>query len=130
MHLLLIQIVVVLFALYAAGRAVGRFRRSTIGLSELLLWLGFWAAAGVLVLVPEITQRLAGVLGVGRGADAVFYLSLVGLSYAFFRLYLRLRQLEQQITVLVRKLALQQPLESGAPAPEGPGPGAPANRKQ
>lgn len=108
MHLILIQIVVVLFSLYAAGRTVGRFRKGTISLVELIVWLTFWIAVGILVLVPEMTQKLARVLGVGRGADAVFYISLVGLSYAFFRLYLRLRQLEQQLTLLVRKLALQE----------------------
>jgi hypothetical protein len=99
---------VVLFALYAATRALGRFRRRTIGLAELILWLAFWAVVAVLVLVPDITQWFANLLGVGRGADAVFYLSLVGLCYAFFRIYLRMRHLEQQLTVMVRKLALKE----------------------
>lgn len=108
MHLILIQVLVVLFAFYAAARAVGRFRRGTISVGELILWLAFWLAVGVCVLVPDITQRVARLLGVGRGADAVFYISLVGLSYAFFRLYLRMRHLEQEITLLVRKLALKE----------------------
>ena len=119
MHLILIQVVVVLFALYAAGRAVGRYRKGTIALSELALWLGFWVAMGVLVLKPQATQRLAYWLGVGRGADAIFYLGLVGLSYAFFRLYLRMRHLEQEITLLVRKLALQTATEPKAKAGTG-----------
>jgi hypothetical protein len=115
MHLILIQVVVVLFALYAAARAVGRFRKGTIGLGELVLWCGFWLAVGVVVLVPEMTQRVARILGVGRGADAVFYLSLVGLSYAFFRLYLKIRHLEQQLTLLVRKQALKEAAEEREP---------------
>jgi hypothetical protein len=108
MHLLLIQFLVVAFSLYAGTRALARFRRGVIGLTELGVWLLFWLAVAVCVLVPDITQRVARLLGVGRGADAVFYLSLVGLSYAFFRLYLRLRLMEQQITVLVRRLALKE----------------------
>ena len=86
MHLILIQVVVVVFALYAAVRTMARFRKGVISLVELLLWVGFWIAVGILVLIPEITQKLARILGVGRGADAIFYVSLVGLSYAFFRL--------------------------------------------
>ncbi len=113
MHLILIQVVVVLFACYAAARAVGRFRKGVISASELLVWFGFWLAVGVCVLVPQVTQWFANLLGVGRGADAVFYVTLVGLSYAFFRLYLRLRHLEQQLTVLVRQLALKD-----APKPD------------
>jgi hypothetical protein len=108
MKLILIQIIVVPFAVYAATRAVGRFRRGTLSLFELILWCLFWMAVAVCILVPQITQLFADLLGVGRGADAVFYVSLVGLSYAFFRLYLRLRQTEQQITLLVRKLALKE----------------------
>jgi len=107
-HLILIQVVVVLFAFYAGTRAVGRFRKGTIGTTELILWLLFWMGAGFCVMVPNITWSLARLLGVGRGVDAVIYLTLVGLSYAFFRLYLRLRQMEQQITLLVRKLALKE----------------------
>jgi small membrane protein len=114
-HLILIQVIVVLFAFYAGTRAVGRFRKGTIGTTELILWLFFWMAAGFCVLVPNITWSLARLLGVGRGVDAVIYLTLVGLSYAFFRLYLRLRQTEQQITLLVRKLALKE-----APKPDEP----------
>lgn len=108
MHLILIQVAVVLFAAFAATRVLGRFRRGIIGLGELLLWGLFWLAVGIGVLVPDLTQWFARLLGVGRGADAVFYLSLVGLSYAFFRICLRTRHLEHQITLLVRKLALKE----------------------
>jgi hypothetical protein len=106
--MLLIQVLIVGFALYALGRTLMRFRRHTIALGELLLWSGFWAAVGVFVMAPGITQWFAGILGVGRGADAVFYVSIVALSYAFFRIYLRSRQLEQQLTLLVRKLAIEK----------------------
>jgi small membrane protein len=108
MHLLLIQVVVVLFSLYAATRALARYRKRTIGWGGLVFWILFWLAAAVCVLVPDLTQRFARVLGVGRGADAVFYVSLVGLSYAFFRLYLRIRLLEQELTLLVRRLAIKE----------------------
>ena len=108
MHLILIQVAVVLFSIFAATRVLARFRRGVIGLGELLLWGLFWLAVGIGVLVPDLTQWLARLLGVGRGADAVFYLSLVGLSYAFFRTYLRICHLEHQITLLIRKLALKE----------------------
>jgi small membrane protein len=104
--MLLIQIIVVLWAVYAGVRAYSRFRKKTIGAAEYMLWTAFWAAVGIAVLEPGLSQRLAHALGVGRGADAVFYLGLVGLSYAFFKLYLKIRNLEQQITALVRKMAL------------------------
>src|SRR4051812_19935315 len=102
---LIIQLLIVLFALYALTRTLMRFRKRTIGLAEFVVWSGFWIAGGICVMWPGITQWFAGILGVGRGADAVFYIGLVGLSYAFFRVYLRTRQQDQQLTMLVRKLA-------------------------
>jgi len=66
------------------------------------------ARAGVAVVVidPNLTQRVARVLGVGRGVDAVFYLTIVLLFYLVFRVHKRMRGLERQITELVRKLAI------------------------
>ena len=109
MHL--IQVLIGSFSLYALVRTFLRFRKRSIGLMELVLWSCFWAAVGVCVMLPDITQWFARILGVGRGADAVFYFSIVALSYAFFRLYLRSRHLEQQLTLLVRKLALEKRID-------------------
>jgi hypothetical protein len=106
--MLIIQLLIVLFALHALTRTFLRFRHGTIGLTEWLIWSGFWLAVGICVLEPGITQLFARVLGVGRGADAVFYLGLVSLSYAYFRLYVRSRHQDQQITLLVRRLALRE----------------------
>ncbi len=108
MHLILIQVVVVCFAAYAAVRSISRFRKRTIGKGELALWVCFWIAVGVCVMLPSLVQRFADLLGVGRGADAVLYLSIIALSYAFFRLYIHQRHMEQQTTMLVRRLAIQK----------------------
>ncbi|HUI06885.1 MAG TPA: DUF2304 family protein [Verrucomicrobiae bacterium] len=106
--MLLIQVLIVLFAGFAFMRVVVRLRRQMIGRGEFFVWACFWAAVAALVLTPRATQWFARVLGVGRGADAVFYLAIVGLSYLNFRLEFKLRTLQQQITQLVRKLALEK----------------------
>ena len=76
-----------------------------------LLKLGSLAlvAVGILfVLFPPLTNRLAHVLGVGRGADLFLYLAMSCGSLLLFNLYLRLRSLELRQVELVRQLALQQ----------------------
>jgi hypothetical protein len=98
----------VLFALFALGRAVVQYRRRVMGLGHLASWVAFWVAVAGFVLVPQATQWIAGLLGVGRGADATFYIAIVGLSYAYFRLYLRFLEQERNITKLVRQLALRE----------------------
>jgi hypothetical protein len=96
-------------------RVVIRFRTRETGLGLFLLWTGFWLSAGFLVLSPAATQWVAHQLGVGRGADATFYLGITTLFYLFLRMQLKIRDLEHQTTELVRKLALE-----GASKPERP----------
>lgn len=113
--MLTIQLLFVAFAVYVMTRIIVRFRQHTIGLRELAFGVCFWAAVAVCVIVPGITQWFAGILGVGRGADVVFYVGMVGLSYASFRLYFRCRRLEHQLAILVRKLALKEASEEDKP---------------
>jgi len=103
-----IQVIIVLFALFTLTRVVRRFHEREISLGGFLAWTAFWTGVGVLVLAPVATKWLARLLGVGRGADAVFYVTLVALCYFCFRLQLKTRDLEHQITQLVRRLAIER----------------------
>lgn len=107
-HLLVIQVLVVAFAVFALSRVVLRFRKRTIGIVECGFWFCFWVAVAAVGVVPDATYRLAAVLGVGRGVDAVSYVTLLMLCYLAFRQRITVRSLEQQLTQLVRKLALER----------------------
>jgi hypothetical protein len=104
----IIQIVLVVFALSVVVRTGLRYSAGALSVGELLLWDGLWFAVAIFVTFPWLTQAAARILGVGRGADAVLYFSSVGLSYGFFRMYLRIRRLEQELTAVVRAMALDQ----------------------
>ncbi len=86
--------------------AVYFFVRLRNSLLDLLLLLLLLATAVVFILFPELTNQLANKLGVGRGADLVFYTSIILFWFVILKLYARLRKLEQIITTLVRKDAL------------------------
>ena len=62
----------------------------------------------VLVIWPELSQLLASRLGVGRGADMVLYLGLVGLIFVSILQFSKIRELEDRITRLARKIALDK----------------------
>ena len=80
--------------------------RGWAGRRESLVWLAIWLAAGVTILWPGITSRLANSVGIGRGADLVFYCTILVLLIGIWLLYLRLRGVRREITLLVRHIAL------------------------
>lgn len=80
--------------------------------------IGCILAAGIfLVVFPDLTNRLAATLGVGRGADLVFYLFIVAFCYLILLVYAKIRKLERQLAELARRQALmdvQPPSTTGA----------------
>jgi hypothetical protein len=68
-----------------------------------------WVLAAAAVEQPDLVQWTAQFLGIGRGADVLLY----GMVFAFlgtsFYLYARLLRQENQITEVVRHLALREP---------------------
>ncbi len=68
----------------------------------------FLAALGIIMTVaPDFTTKVAHVVGVGRGVDLFFYLSILGLAFVCLLLYSRLRDLQASITELTRALAIK-----------------------
>jgi small membrane protein len=86
--------------------AVYFFIRLRNSLLDILLLLFLIAAAITFILFPNITNQLANRLGVGRGADLVFYTSIIIFWFVILKLYARIRKLEQTITRVVRKEAI------------------------
>lgn len=66
----------------------------------------------VSILFPDITMYFANLLGVGRGADLVFYLYMVASVFIFISLYSKIMNLNSSITKLSRELALREVRES------------------
>ena len=86
-----------------------RLRNSLFDISLLLLLI---ATATVFVLFPDLSNDIAHKLGVGRGADLVFYTSILIFWFVILKLYARIRRLEQTITQIVRKDALDEATEN------------------
>jgi len=66
----------------------------------------------VFVFVPDLSSRLARLVGIGRGTDLILYLFIVFCYLGGLSILAKFRRLERNQTLLVRKLALssaQQP---------------------
>jgi hypothetical protein len=75
----------------------------------------FFGVGALFALQPELTTVLANSVGIGRGADLIFYLSVLLLFFLSFNFYLRFRTLEQRFTALARELAIAHPLQDHGP---------------
>jgi hypothetical protein len=80
-----------------------KFRRPALD----KLFVGLLMISGIFfVLDPEVTNQLAHFLGIGRGADLIFYLAILGFGYITLLLYSKIKKLEDQLTQIVRKQSL------------------------
>lgn len=73
-----------------------------------LLLLLFGVASIGSVLVPDVWNSVAHVVGVGRGTDLLLYGLIVSFLGYTVTSYMRFRALEVQITRLARRLALDE----------------------
>jgi len=105
--LLPIQLFLSLFLLFAVSRAFLRFKEGVIGLGAFLFWVGLWMLAIISIFYPAFTSYIADLMGIGRGADIIIYLSIALLFYLVFRIHVMIENLEEKISRLIREIALK-----------------------
>jgi small membrane protein len=99
----IIQIVIIIFALFAWSRSMLRWKDKSLNLKE----LSFWSLVWLLVIVVAVLPQSVGFLRLfGASAfNVLVMLSILMLFYLIFRMYVKIDKLEQEITVLVREIA-------------------------
>lgn len=85
-------------------QATGKTRRSISSIRVLV-----WTLALLLILSPDATNRVAEFLSIGRGADVLLYGTVISFLLSFFYLLHSIERQREQITLLVRRLALHEP---------------------
>lgn len=100
-QIILLGVSCLLFAGCIAATARGwlTFREGFVGLFICL-------ATAVVTIWPNLTVTVAEVLGIGRGADLIFYCAVVVMMIGFWMTYMRLRHLRRELTLLVRHTAI------------------------
>jgi hypothetical protein len=105
---MLIQILIIAFAIFALIRVFTKFKARQLSIGWFVFWLVFWVLAGVVVLLPQTTEMVARWVGVGRGVDVAIYFSIVLLFYLVFRIFLKIQSIEGSITKLTREGAIRE----------------------
>lgn len=78
--------------------------------SKRIVLLGFGFLIVVTLLFPDLTTAAARVVGVGRGADLVFYLTSIGLIFLAALTYISHRRTEDRMAELVSEQAASKAL--------------------
>jgi len=104
----LIQIIIIVFALFAYSRAILRFKDKKISISELALWTVVWVSVILAGINTGSISWLSDALGIKRPVDLALYSSVILLFYLTFRIYVKLESLEQDITKVVRNIAIKK----------------------
>ncbi len=103
-----IQILLIVFVLFALSRVYLRFKEGTIKKFEVLFWTIVWVFAIFAIITPTSLGYVSTFLGIGRPADLILYVAVILLFYLNFRLYVIMDEMQQTITKVVRETAIQR----------------------
>jgi small membrane protein len=112
-----IQFFLLTFVLIALIKVIYSYKQRGMYTLDFLLWTLVWVGTAFIIIFPDTTSFVAHLLGIGRGADLIIYTSLLIIFYLLFRIHLTLARLEQEITEIVRTIALArltEPIDSGS----------------
>lgn len=101
-----IQVFILIVAAAAIVKAWRGYAAGQLGKRKLIMWTIAWLAGIFVIVLPDTTSWLAEKIGVGRGVDAVIYISIVLLFFALFQTSRKVDKLERQLTKLVRAIAI------------------------
>jgi small membrane protein len=103
-----VQFLLLAFVLAALTKVIHSYTQRGMQRRAFLFWTVVWIGTAAIITFPEATSFLAHGVGIGRGADLIIYASLLMSFYLILRLHLLLARLEQEITEIVRAIALEQ----------------------
>lgn len=103
----LVQFLAAGLAILFIVKTVSDFKDKKISGKGFVLWILVWIAIAVIAFLPQITEPLRKVLGIGRGIDVAVYFSIVFIFYILFEIIKKITKTEREIAEIVREIALK-----------------------
>lgn len=103
---MIFQTFLIAFSVYAIARSMRQYAQKRVSKYWVAVWSVLWVIVIGVALMPQITDRIAQYVGVGRGADLLVYLAVTFLLYAVLRIMVRQQKISEEITELVRNIAI------------------------
>lgn len=102
------QIALLAFAFGAIIKTWRQYRRKEVSKYWATSFTLLWVVVIVVAAIPNSTNAVANFVGIGRGADMIVYSAIVILTYAVYRLIIREQRLSEEMTELVRAVAIEK----------------------
>lgn len=104
----LYPLLAIFLGILAITLSILRFRDGKMSLGMFLVWIFIWLVVIIISIYPDSTNYLASFTGIGRGLDLVLILGLLLSFYMIFKMYNKIETVEEELTNLVRELAIQR----------------------
>ncbi len=102
------QIVVPILSIIAMVYAWNLVLRQKKTIWEALLWTVFWGVIAWIALYPGMLSYLTAVTGIKSQENAVVFTSIGIIFFLVFYIIIRLEELEQRQTKMIREVALRE----------------------
>jgi len=100
-----------LIGILAIFQGYSKYKKSQYNLKVFVFWTFAWTSMIIFALFPSVTTYLSKILKLDRPVDAVLYPSIVLLYYLVFVLYMKIENYNKQLTRIIQKDAVQNPLK-------------------
>jgi len=106
--MIIYQYIGILIGIIGVFFTLMRFKDSKMSFNMLIMWIAIWLLLIIFSIYPGTTSILASITGIGRGLDLILILGLIGCFYFIFKIYNMIENIEEEITHLVREMALER----------------------
>ena len=103
-----IQIIIVLVGLFALFNVFIGIINKRNDIIDSLFWIIFWVTTIIIAVTPTIASDIANLVGIGRGSDLMVYMGVLFLAYMIFKTYQRINKMEQNMTKIIRTIAINK----------------------
>jgi hypothetical protein len=102
------QLLVPLIGVFSISMTIKSHRAGDNTVFESFFWIFFWIGVSLVAIFPDYTTgRLSRLLGIKDNVNAIIFIGLAVSFFIHFRTFGIIKQQNQTITQLVRKIALR-----------------------
>lgn len=105
------QIIILLVIAIIVLKSFRRLLKKELSVWLFAVWLFFWLLVAIVDIFPAVINRLADLLGVGRGVDLIIYASILVLFYLVFRININLNKTDRNFSKIVKEISLAKAKE-------------------